>query len=464
MTLPKLTREICHRFIEEKLFEPRPLAMPNENDGTVGCIGIELEVFPYALDVESESGFKPVRLYGEGIALAQILARTSEQFGGIVKYSDPDPLHNDYVSQIEKIEFADGDCFLFEPGGQVEISTAPCTSMDALEAHLKSKQDILSVVTQKDHIHFDQFGTNPWFHAHEIGNQLHKPRYQALERYFDGISPYGKQMMLQTCALHINLDLGVEQTTRLKRIIAANLLVPFVTALFAHSGIIEGRVNGLKSYRSFLWQHLDPARTGILPLEKVSKSLSKKDLIDAYLEFALQAPVMYIKESGGRVYPKHYTLDYWMDHSIDGIWPTTSHLENHISLLFPEVRLKGYLEVRSVDAPPPEWQMVPVFFYAGLLYADEYLDKTLEMLLPLTSRTNALFADATYGLASDEIFSISKNLMRLAIDGFSSLPDEFRSEQHTNHLIAFFERFTLHRKTFADETLEKFMQGQNKDF
>jgi hypothetical protein len=81
----------------------------------------------------------------------------------------------------------------------------------------------------------------------------------------------------------------------------------------------------------------------------------------------------------------------------------------------------------------------------------------------LASRVNALFADATYGMASDELFAISKNLMRLAIDGFSNLPDDFKKEHHTSHLIAFFERFTIHRKTFADESLEKFNQGQTED-
>ncbi|MDZ4748332.1 MAG: glutamate-cysteine ligase family protein [Saprospiraceae bacterium] len=450
MPEPKLTLDICRSYIENLLFEPGDVSTQNSIHGTVGSVGVELEVFPYRSDVLSDAGVSPVALYEGEDALIHKLIAASEPYGGVAKYWYPAPHQKSYVPQIDKIEFANGDRFLFEPGGQVEISTAPCQSMDALQEHLESRQHILKRITQLSNIHFAQTGTNPWFGEDQIGNQLHKPRYKALEQYFDTIGPYGRQMMQLTCSLHINFDLGPDETTRIKRIVAANLLVPFVTALFANSPRIAGKTSGHKAYRSYIWQHLDRARTGILPGLSDPDMLSKEDLIGMYLALALKAPLIYIDALGDQALPRDYTMEYWLDHPIQGLWPDRSHFETHVSLLFPEVRLKGYLELRSIDAPPVEWQMVPVCFYAGLLYSDQHLDKMLELLLPLAAHIDELFEASTFGLVLDEVFVTSKKLMVLAIDGFSGLPDSFKGDGHVLLLKKFYEIFTAHRKTFAD--------------
>ena len=303
-------------------------------------------------------------------------------------------------------------------------------------------------------VHFAQFGTNPWFAVGEIGNQLSKPRYRALEDYFDRLGPYGKQMMLQTGSLHINMDLGASRTTAIKRIVAANLLVPFVTAIFAHSPIIGGNNTGHKAYRSFLWQHLDVARTGILPIWNRAHPLDFNALLDAYLDLALSAPVIYIPTLDNRVFSKEVTMEYWMANGVEGLWPGLPDFENHVSLLFPEVRLKGYLEIRSVDAPPKGWEMVPVCFYCGVLYSDSHLDQVLELLLPLASRIPALFETATFGFDSEELFILSRQLVLLALDGFDQLPGSFKNESHQQQFISFYEQFTSQRRTFADGCLD----------
>ena len=455
MITPLLTRESCRSYIEERLFEP--VTYSDEILGQTGRIGIELEIFSCQTDKNSKKGVKPIPLFGKEGSLINALLSASKSFGGIAKVWNPDNRIKGYPAQVEQIKFPDGDSFLFEPGGQIEISTALCNNMQELQAHLTSKQEILKIVTQNSGFHFAQFGTNPWFDVNEIKNQLHKPRYHALEKYFDNIGQYGKQMMLQTGSLHINLDLGHDPATRVKRIVAANLLVPFVTAMFANSSIVEGKKSGYKSYRSFIWQQLDARRTGILAMDKISKTMDKDDLIDVYLEFALKAPLIYIDELGDCELPDYFTLEYWIANPIQGIKPDSSHLANHFSLLFPEVRLKGYLEIRSVDAPPVNWQWVPVMFYTGLLYSNTSLEQVLELLLPFSSCINEFHREATYGLLSDEIFDISKKLMTLAIDGFSGLPDDFKKEQHVSELIRFFDKYTNQRRTFADDNPEQFL-------
>jgi len=257
-------------------------------------------------------------------------------------------------------------------------------------------------------------------------------------------------MMLQTGSLHINLDLGHDEIIRVKRILAANLLVPFVSAAFCNSASIGGVASKYKSHRSFLWQNLDKKRTGILFLDKMNDSFDQGDLMDEYLEFALNAPLIYISKLGTRALPQDLTMQYWLNNSIDGIHPGISDFENHCSLLFPEVRLKGYLEMRSVDAPPPGYEMVPVIFYTGLLYNDETLDKVLDLLIPQAPTISARFEEAITGLTSDDLFDTSKKLINLAIDGYSALHPDFRGDTYLDRLIDFFEEFTLHRKSFAD--------------
>jgi glutamate--cysteine ligase len=456
--IPKiLTREICRNFIEDQIFDTNGSGNTGTLSGEIGFIGLELEAFPYRI---YQKNIQTVSLNGGAGSLSNALIYASKDYEGVSSYLiDSDSKESD-KSQISKIEFANGNNFQFEPGGQIEISTAPCLSMEKINAQLRSMQDILCQVTKQDNIHFGHFGTNPWFNVQEIGLQMNKPRFRALAQYFDAINSFGKQMMLQTCSLQVNLDLGPDATTRKNRIVAANLMAPFVTAIFANSSIIGGKVNGLKSYRSFIWQHLDSTRTGILPIDRISNILNKENLIDAYLKFALKAPVIYIEDFGDRVFPGNFTFEYWITNPINNLSPTIKHLKNHLSLLFPEVRLKGYLELRSVDAPPPEWQMIPAFFYCGLLYSKQQLEKTLDLLLPFATQLSKLMEKATWGMESDKIFNASKKLMHLAIEGFSGLPESFRSENDIHQLISFSERFTLQRKTFADRCLERFINDK----
>ena len=448
-----LTREICRNYIEEHLFSPcfRNTGRLREE---VGFVGLELESFPYCINSQKE--IHTVKFDGGNGSLLNALMDSSEGFCGVARYLDKGGTDGQQGPLICAIEFPDGSNFHFEPGGQTEISTAPCDCMEKVNAQLRSRQEILNMVTQNNGIHFAQFGTNPWFNIEDIGFQMKKIRYRAMADYFDSINSYGQKMMLQTCSLQVNMDLGIDWAMRIKRIIAANLLAPFVTALFANSPVTAGKVNGYKSYRSLIWRHLDPSRTGVLPISQLSKTFKKEGFINAYLEFALKAPIIYIEEFGGQVFPGNFTLEYWITNPIQGLLPGINHLKNHLSLLFPEVRLKGYLELRSTDAPPREWQMIPAYFYSGLLYSNRHLDKTIDLLLPFASQLPGLMGKATRGLETEDIFNTSKNLMHLAIEGFSGLPDLFRNKNDIRQFVSFFEKFTLQRKTFADECLERF--------
>ncbi len=434
----------CRDFIKRALFEPK--ASPIDT-GSPGLVGVELETFPVGFADAEKTSARPVPLSQCVAALIEVLKDY--------------PMDRDWEKGApSEITLPNGASFQYEPGGQLEVVTHPCQSLPELIDRLGFLREILDQITEKHQIHFAQLGTNPWFDPAQIGLQLDKPRYRALQEYFSQIGPFGIQMMRQTCSLHVNLDLGIGEETQVKRFLAANLLVPFATAIFANSGILGGKPTGHKSHRSFIWQQLDPKRSGILSIKKPSGLPGKDALVEAYLDFALQAPIIHIKELGDRVFPRDFTLDYWLKNPIEGISPSLDDLENHLSMLYPEVRPKGFLEIRTADALPGEWQLVPAFFYAGLLYSDSSLEKTLDLLLPLAPKIENLYRQSPFGLESDRIFGFSKKLMHLALEGLSDLPREFVGAIPIKNLQAFHERFTAQRKTVADGTIARFSEGK----
>lgn len=445
MITHRLTKEECRQYIQTHLFTPRKLPACSTDAAGIGHIGVELESFPYRKQ-GPDSVHQPVSLYHGDNSLTHTLLDISALHGGFNEKTD----QAYQSSTIDSIDFPGGSRFLFEPGGQVEISTSPCSSLYDLETQLNNKQAILGSLAESTGIHFAQHGISPWWSADTLTNQLQKPRYGAMESYFNSIGPYGRQMMLLTGSLHINLDLGNSADVITKRIVAANLLAPFATAIFANSPSIAGKDSGHKSYRSYIWQHLDPKRTGLLKMPVPGEMPDMNTLIDLYLDLAMQAPLIYIPEISGETLPPHMTLAYWLDNDIAGIAPGIDHLANHLSLLFPEVRLKGYLEIRSIDAPPVKWQLVPVMFYTGLLYNDQCLDRTLDLLLPHSETIYEMWAHATYGLANDDIFAIAKQLMLLSAQGLSNMPSGFLQNNHVEQLVEFNTKFTQCRKTPAD--------------
>lgn len=416
-----------------------------------GAIGVELELFPYIKWTQHPLGAAPAKLFDPPHSVVEHLLQASTDKGGRAVSKDSDKTEPLQVSLVDKIQFDNADVIQFEPGGQVELCTAPCTSIHAIQLRLQSMKELLGSTTSAQPIRYLQMGTNPWFTVHEIGNQLNRPRYRALEQYFGNIGDYGKQMMLQTASLHINVELGRDPSTRVKRVVAANLLAPFATALFAHSSVVGGAITHHKAHRSFIWQHADNTRTGILQLGNIVGDLEFQSLVDIYTQFALQAPVLYIPSLQNRVFPREITLDYWLTHGVEGGFPLMSDIENHLSMLFPEVRLKGYIEIRTVDAPPLGWELVPVMFYAALLYSEEFLERTIDLLLPLAPRIRELQAMAVFGLESNEIYTLARGLLLLAIDGLTHLPEPFAPIAQQRLLARFYEEFTSRRKTFADD-------------
>ncbi|SDA69441.1 glutamate--cysteine ligase [Algoriphagus alkaliphilus] len=451
MKIEKLTLDGCRNFLAQTLFEPKTDSGASQKNSDK--IGVELEAFPVRFTDYEKTKAIPIPLKGEKLSLHQELEKASALMDGKVDFSNN--------GSLAPIRFPNGSLFQYEPGGQLEIATSPCKTLPELIAQLRLQQDILDRITSEHQIYFSQLGTNPWFDLTQIGLQLDKPRYRALQEYFSRLGPYGVQMMRQTCSLHVNLDLGLAESTQVKRIVAANLLAPFATAIFANSGILEGKITTRKSHRSYLWQQLDSSRTGVRGLEPFDGLPEKSQLIETYLDFAMKAPILHIRALGDRVFPVDFTFDYWLKNPIAGLSPSWDDLENHLSLLYPEVRIKGFLEIRTADALPREWQLVPAFFYTGLLYSNDSLEKVLELLLPFQKEINAIWEKSSFGFESNEIFGISGKLMKLALDGMAGFEEEFACKDSKLNLENYYNTFTSQRKSVAEATVARFLEGKS---
>lgn len=242
------------------------------------------------------------------------------------------PLPLDIASRIfgeDPILAADA-AVSFEPGGQLELSIPPQPDVTAAVATAHRLVSHARRVAARAGVQLLLEGTNPYHTVEEIGLQLVKPRYTAMEQHFDGIGPAGRRMMRQTASLQVCLDIGGSQREARERWRVANQVGPALLAAYANSPRIQRVRTGAVSTRSLIWQHVDARRTGF--------DGSQLDGARAYAAFALAAPVF-----GLPGVPAHGTIS--AERAI-----TSADVEHHLSTLFPPVRPRGYLEIRYLDA------------------------------------------------------------------------------------------------------------------
>jgi glutamate--cysteine ligase len=293
----------------------------------------------------------------------------------------------------------------FEPGGQLELSSRPCESVSALLAEVRRVLLPLRAAAADTGIDLLAVGIDPHNDIQSVPLQLESERYCSMTTYFEQIGPSGVRMMRQTAAVQINLD-GGDDPLRRWRLLSD--LAPYLTALFANSSRYAGTETGWQSFRAYCWRTLDPSRTGVphphLPA------------VEAYTRFALDAPDM-MRTADGTYRP----FAYWAARG-EG---TSSWWETHLSTLFPEVRPRGHLEVRAIDALEPEWLGAPVVLLAGLAY-DPLTAQAARELVPAADETLLLRA-ARCGVLDPQLANTARELVSLGLTGARRLGDEMVS-------------------------------------
>jgi glutamate--cysteine ligase len=278
-----------------------------------------------------------------------------------------------------------------EPGGQFELSGAPVETVHQtcreVNAHLAQLRECATPLG----IGFLGLGASPVWSREETP-VMPKSRYAIMARYMPKVGGKGLDMMFRTCTIQSNLDFASE-ADMVKKMRVGIALQPVVTALFANSPFLDGKPNGYLSYRSEIWRDTDPDRTGMLPI-----AFEDGFGFEQYVDWALDVPMYFVKR-GDTYYDVagssfRALLEGRLDNELAGERATQSDWANHLSTLFPEVRLKKYLEMRGADGGPGRRICALSALWVGLLYEDEALDGAWDLVKDWTAEERQALRDA----------------------------------------------------------------------
>lgn len=321
-------------------------------------IGTEHEKFPFYVD-----GNAPVP-YGGDCGIRALLEGMQKTLGW-------DPIL-DGGRVIGLVEPTGRGAISLEPGGQFELSGAPLETLHQTcregNAHLAQLREIAEPLG----IRFLGLGGSPkWTLAQTP--RMPKSRYEIMTRYMPKVGSKGLDMMYRTCTIQVNLDFGSEADMRRKMQVSLKLQ-PLATALFANSPFTDGCPNGLQSWRGDIWRDTDNQRSGL----KAFCFAPDFGFAD-YVEWALDVPMYFVIRDGAYHDMTHMTFRQFMAGKARGEIPdglaNMGDWANHLSTLFPDVRLKRFLEMRGADGGP--WRRICALpaLWVGLLYDEEALDE-----------------------------------------------------------------------------------------
>jgi len=325
-----------------------------------------------------------------------------------------------------------------EPGGQFELSGAPLKNVHETCAELNLHQKQVREVCAEIGAGVIGLGFAPTWSMAET-HQMPKGRYAIMRRYMPKVGGYGLEMMFRTCTVQVNLDFSSEEDM-VRKFRVGLALQPIATALFANSPFREGKPNGFLSYRSHIWTDVDNDRAGMLPFV-FEDGMS----FERYVDYALDVPMYFLFRDGRYIDVAGRSFRDFLRHRIDEvkhITPTMSDWADHLTTIFPEVRLKRYLEMRGADGGA--WRRIcglPAL-WTGILYDQVTLDAAWDLVKTWTEEERQQLRDSvpvlalrtpfrgrTVGELAREMLEISAEGLRrrAVIDSMGSTEDGFLS-------------------------------------
>ncbi|MGR3804363.1 MAG: glutamate--cysteine ligase [Marinibacterium profundimaris] len=277
-----------------------------------------------------------------------------------------------------------------EPGGQLELSGAPLETIhetcDEVNEHLREVKD----VADKVGVGFIGLGAAPEW-THDQMPLMPKGRYKLMDAYMGKVGTMGRVMMRRTCTVQVNLDFGSE-ADMVQKLRVALALQPVANALFGNSPFFEGKPNGWKSMRAKVWQNLDEARTGMLPFV-----FDEGFGFEAWAEYALDVPMYFVYRDGKYIDALGMSFRDFLKGelpALPGEKPTLSDWADHLTTVFPEARIKKFIEMRGADGGP--WRRLCALpaFWVGLMYDQSALDAAWDMVKGWDAETRQALREA----------------------------------------------------------------------
>ncbi|WP_417666534.1 glutamate--cysteine ligase [Roseibium sp.] len=313
-----------------------------------------------------------------------------------------------------------GGAISIEPGGQFELSGAPLDNLH--QTCRETNQHLAQVREVADPLGVGFLGTGmaPTWRRDDVP-KMPKSRYEIMRRYMPKVGKYGLDMMHRTSTIQVNLDFCSEADMVAKMRIGL-ALQPIATAIFANSPFTDGQPNGYKSFRAEIWNDLDADRTGNLPF-----AFEDGFGFERYVEWALDVPMYFVKRGDTYYDATDVTFRSFMNGALDGrvpdAKPTLGDWNNHLSTLFPDVRLKKYIEMRGADGGP--WRRICALpaLWVGLLYDDGVLDQAWQLVRDWTEEERAALrrdvpkTALQTPLRSGTVLDVAKEVLALSKEG-----------------------------------------------
>ena len=368
-------------------------------------IGTEHEKFVYAL-----KDHKPLPY--EGRPGIRVLLEGMKRFGW------QPIMEGEYIIGLSQ----NGAALSLEPGGQFELSGAALKNVHETCAEVNTHRHQVREVCAEIGAGCLGVGFAPTWTLAEMP-VMPKGRYAIMRSYMPRVGGYGLEMMFRTCTVQGNFDFGSE-ADMVKKFRVALALQPVVTALFANSPFREGRANGFLSYRSHIWTDVDNARAGMLPFV-----FEDGFGFERYVDYALDVPMYFVYRGGRYIDVAGKSFREFLTGRIPelkGVTPMISDWADHLTTIFPEVRLKSYLEVRGADGGT--WRRIcglPAL-WAGLFYDQTALDAAWDMVKDWTSEEREAMRAAVPVLAfktpfrNTNVLELGRRMLAIATHGLEA--------------------------------------------
>jgi glutamate--cysteine ligase len=351
-----------------------------------------------------------------------------------------------------------GGAISLEPGGQFELSGAPVETVHQMCRELRAHLAQVRQVAEPLRIGFLGIGMAPTWTRAEMP-MMPKGRYRIMTAYMQKVGTMGLDMMYRTCTVQTNLDFSSE-ADMVKKLRVSLALQPVGTALFANSPFTEGKPNGFLSFRSEIWRHTDPARSGMLPW-----AFQPGMGFERWVDYALDVPMYFVKRGDRYIDVAGQSFRDLLAGKLPGLpgeRACISDWANHLSTIFPEVRLKRYLEMRGSDSGPQRQLPALPAYWVGILYDDAALDAAWDLGKHWTAEERQKLRDDVPKLGFKAeirgitVRELARHTLALARGGLTRRARKDRVGLDETQYLAPLEESVERGLTPAEELLEKF--------
>lgn len=317
----------------------------------------------------------------------------------------------------------DGASITLEPGGQFELSAKPFDTAVAAAHDLDAHMAHLLPLAEAQGIAFLACGFRPLGTWDDV-SWMPKGRYRVMREYLPTRGKLGVEMMKRTATVQANLDY-MSEADAIEKLRLSISLQALVTAMYAASPLLDGKPSPYKSFRAACWLDTDPDRCGLLPF-LYDEGVSFRD----YAEWALDVPMFFVRRHHRYTHVPGLTFRRFMAEGWQGERATREDWDLHLSTLFPDTRLRQYVEVRGADSGPMELMRALPCLWRGMLYTAEGRRAAWDLVKGWTyEEREALRRDVPrVGMEAQvrgqEIGALCVELVRIAQRGLAALGSE----------------------------------------